>query len=108
MCQKVWKGSQIVRPEMNDRFSFKKILYWLLYRTAEYCLRTIIFLVPRIPHRLLVLMTSRDRPPDFRYLWPYRKLMQKNVSMALSDEILPVEKKDSGTFGLEEFCPGTL
>src|SRR5262245_60132450 len=44
--------------EMKDRFPFKKFLYWLLYRIAEYCLRAIIFLIPRIPHRLLVLLTS--------------------------------------------------
>ena len=52
---KVSKGSQIVRAEMKDRFPFKKFLYWLLYRLAEYCLRAIVFLIPRIPHRLLVL-----------------------------------------------------
>ena len=79
--------------EMNDRFPFKKILYWLLYRIAEYCLRAIIFLVPRIPHRLLVLMTSVTVRLTFAILWPYRKLMQENVSMALSDEFLPVERR---------------
>ena len=79
--------------EMKDLFPFKKILYWLLYRAAEYCLRAIIFLVPRIPHRLLVLMTSATVRLTFAILWPYRKLMEENVSMALSDEFLPVEKR---------------
>ena len=78
---------------MKDRFPFKKFLYWLLYRTAEYCLRAIIFLVPRIPHRLLVLMTSATVRLTFAILWPYRKLMEENVSMALSDEFLPVERR---------------
>ena len=78
---------------MKDRFPFKKFLYWLLYRTAEYCLRAIIFLVPRIPHRLLVLMTSATVRLTFAILWPYRKLMEENVSMALSDQFLPVERR---------------
>ena len=35
--------------------------------------------------------------------------MEENVSMALSDEFLPVEtEKDRGSYDLEEFCPGTL
>jgi Kdo2-lipid IVA lauroyltransferase/acyltransferase len=71
----------------------KKFLYRFLYRTAEYCLRAIIFLVPRIPHRLLVLLTSATVRLTFVILWPYRKLMEENVSMALSDESLSVERK---------------
>ena len=71
----------------------KKFLYRFLYRTAEYCLRAIIFLVPRIPHRLLVLLTSATARLTFVILWPYRKLMEENVSMALSDESLSVERK---------------
>src|SRR5262245_10215695 len=72
-----------------------KFLYWLLYRAAEYCLRAIIFLVPRIPHRLLVLMTSATVRLTFVILWPYRKPMEENASMALSDEVLPVERRKS-------------
>lgn len=79
--------------EMKDRFPFKKFLYWLLYRIAEYCLRAIIFLVPRVPHRLLVLITSATVRLTFAILWPYRKLMEKNVSMAMSDQSLPMEKR---------------
>ena len=78
---------------MKDRFPFKKFLYWLLYRTAEYCLRAIIFLVPRIPPRLLVLITSATVRLTFAILWPYRKLMEENVSMAMSDQFLPVERR---------------
>jgi len=78
---------------MKGRFPFKKFLYWLLYRTAEYCLRAIIFLVPRIPHRLLVLITSATVRLTFAILWPYRKLMEENVSMAMSDQFLPVERR---------------
>jgi KDO2-lipid IV(A) lauroyltransferase len=78
---------------MKDRFPFKKFLYWLLYRTGEYCLRAIIFLVPRIPHHLLVLITSATVRLTFAILWKYRKLMEENVSMALSDQFLPVERR---------------
>ena len=78
---------------MMDRFRFKKFYYWLLYRTAEYSLRAIIFLVPRIPHRLRVLMTSATARLTFVILWPYRKLMEENVSMALNDEFLSVERR---------------
>ena len=78
---------------MKDRFSFKKFLYRLWYRTAEYCLRAFIFLVPRIPHRLLVLMTSAVARLTFVILWRYRKLMEENVSMAMSDQFLPVERR---------------
>ena len=75
---------------MKDRFPFKKFLY---YRTGEYCLRALIFLVPRLPHRLLVLLTSATVRLTFAILWPYRKLMEENVSMAFSDEFLPVERR---------------
>jgi KDO2-lipid IV(A) lauroyltransferase len=78
---------------MNNRFPFKKFIYWLLYRTAEYCLRAIIFLVPRTPHRLLVLIKSATVRLTFVILWPYRKLMEENVSMALSDDFLPVARR---------------
>lgn len=95
MCQKGGKGSQTSPAEMKNRFSFKKFLDWLLYRMAEYCLRAIIFLLPRIPDRLLVLITSATVSLTFAILWPYRKLMEKNVSMALSDEFLPAERRKS-------------
>jgi KDO2-lipid IV(A) lauroyltransferase len=75
---------------MKHRFSFKKFLY---YRTGEYCLRAIIFLVPRIPQRLIVLITAATVRLTFAILWSYRKLMEVNVSMALSDESLPVETR---------------
>jgi len=68
-----------------------KFLYWLLYRIAEYCLRAIIFLVPRVHHRVLVLMTSATVRLTFAILWPYRKLMEENASMALNDESVPVQ-----------------
>jgi KDO2-lipid IV(A) lauroyltransferase len=76
-----------------NRFPFKKFLYWVLYRTAEYCLRAILFLIPRIPPRLLVLITSATVRLTFAILWPYRKLMEENVSMAMSDPFLPVERR---------------
>src|SRR5574342_1377580 len=78
---------------MKDRLSFKKFLYWLLYRAAEYCLRAIIFLIPRIPHRLRVFKISATVHLTFAILWPYRKLMGVNVSMAMSDDLLPVQKR---------------
>jgi Kdo2-lipid IVA lauroyltransferase/acyltransferase len=73
----------------------KKFLYWLLYRIAEYSLRAIIFLVPRTPHRLLVLIKSATVHLTFVLLWPYRRLMEENISMALGDEFLSVERRKS-------------
>lgn len=78
---------------MKNRFPFKKFLLWLRHRTAEYCLRAFIFLVPRLPHRLLVLITSAVARLTFAILWKYRKLMEENVSMAMSDQFLPVKRR---------------
>jgi Kdo2-lipid IVA lauroyltransferase/acyltransferase len=78
---------------MKDRFPFKKFVYWVLYRIAEYCLRAIMFLVPRIPHRLLVIIMSATARLTFAILWPYRKLMEENVSMAMSDQFLPANRR---------------
>ena len=82
---------------MKDRFPFKKFFYRLWYRTGEYCLRAFIFLVPRIPQRLAVLMTSAAARLTFAILWRYRKLMEENVSMAMSDQFLPVERRKTVT-----------
>jgi KDO2-lipid IV(A) lauroyltransferase len=79
--------------EMKDRFPFKKFLLSLRHRTAEYCLRAFIFLVPRLPHRLLVLMTSAAARLTLVILWRYGKYMEENVSMAMSDECLTVERR---------------
>ena len=70
-----------------------KFLNWLLYRLAEYSLRAIIFLIPRVPQRVRVLMTSATVRLTFAILWPYRKLMEENASMALHGESLPVERR---------------
>ena len=78
---------------MKNRFPFKKFHLWLRHRTAEYCLRAFIFLVPRIPHRLRVPITSAVARLTLAILWRYRKLMEQNVSMAMSDQFLPVERK---------------
>jgi KDO2-lipid IV(A) lauroyltransferase len=75
---------------MKNRFPFKKFLY---YRTGEYCLRALIFLVPRLSPRLLVLITSAVARLSFVILWRYRKLMEENVSMAMSGQFLPVERR---------------
>jgi KDO2-lipid IV(A) lauroyltransferase len=93
MCQKSERVAERPTGLMKDRFSLKKFSYWLLYRTAEFCLRAIIFLVPKIPHRLLVLMTSATARLTFIILWPYRKVMEENVSMTMSDEFLPAERR---------------
>ena len=86
------KRSKYIIAEMKHRFSFKKFLY---YRAGEYSLRAIIFLLPRIPHRLLVLITSATARLTFAMLGSYRKLMEVNVSMALSEESLPLERRKS-------------
>src|SRR5262245_39201819 len=88
-----FKLMDIKKSGRKDRSLFDKFLFWLQYRTAEYFLRAIIFLVPRVPHRVRVLMTSATVSVTFAILWPYRKLMEENVSMALSDEFLPVERR---------------
>ena len=93
MCQNVERLADSPTGLMKDRFPFEKISYWLLYRTAEYCLRAIMFLIPRVPHRLLVLMTSATVRLTFAILWPYRKLMEENISMAMDDEFLTVERR---------------
>src|SRR5215510_12398448 len=79
--------------EMKNRFPFKKFHLWLRHRTAEYCLRAFIFLVPRIPPRLHVLIISAVARLTLAILWRYRKLMEQNVSMAMSDESLTVERR---------------
>jgi len=42
---------------------------------------------------MLVLMSSATARLTFAILWPYRKVMEENVSMALSGEVLPVERR---------------
>src|SRR5512144_1350430 len=78
---------------MNYHFSFKKCLYWLIYRAAEYSLRAVIFLVPRIPRPLLVLVKSATVRLTFAILWPYRKVMEQNVSMVVSHQLSAAERK---------------
>lgn len=48
-----------------------------------------------MPPRLLVLITSATVRLTFAVLWSYRKLMEVNVSMALSDQSIPVERRKS-------------
>src|SRR5262245_52151488 len=78
---------------MKDRFPFKKFLLWLRHRTAEYGLRAFVFLVPRLPHRVLVLMTSAAARLTLTVLWRYGKYMEENVAMAMNDESLTVERR---------------
>src|SRR5690349_6024394 len=78
---------------MNDGFPLKKLPYWLMYRAAEYTLRAIIFLVPRVPPRLRALITSATVRVTFAILWPYRKVMEQNVSMVISHQSSPTERK---------------
>ena len=99
-------GSHLNRIDKRRFFPLKKFLYWLLYRAAEYALRAIIFLVPRIPHRLLVLMTSATVRVTFAILWPYRKVMEQNVSMVTSDQLSPAERKALVRTGWRNFVQG--
>ena len=48
-----------------------------------------------MPPRLLVFVTSATVRLTFAVLWSYRKLMEVNVSMALSDQSIPVERRKS-------------
>src|SRR5262249_57840789 len=78
---------------MKNRFPFKKFHLWLRHRTAEYCVRSFISLVQRPPPRLRVLIISSVARLTLAILWRYRKLMEQNVSMAMSDECLTVERR---------------
>ncbi|MBI4489019.1 MAG: lysophospholipid acyltransferase family protein, partial [Deltaproteobacteria bacterium] len=82
-----------VLAEMKERFPFKKFLYWLRYRIGECCLRGFVFVLPRIPRRLLVLFTSAAARITFAILWRYRKRMEENLSMAMGEEFLTEEKR---------------
>jgi hypothetical protein len=58
---------------------------------------------PARPHDI------RDRPPDFRYLMAIPKTDARECLHGFERRILAGgEEKDSGSYGLEEFCPGTL
>src|SRR5262245_45787377 len=78
---------------MKNRFLFEKFHLWLRHRTAEHCLRAFIFLVPRIPPSLRVPITSAFARLTRAILWRYRKLMEENVSMAMSGQFLPVKRR---------------
>ena len=78
---------------MKNGFPFKKFPLWLRHRTAEYGLRAFIFLVPRLPHRVLVLITSAAARLTLTILWRYGKYMEENVAMAMNDESLTVERR---------------
>src|SRR5690349_24295387 len=91
---------------MKDGFPFKKLHYWLIYRAAEYFLRAIIFLVPRIPRPLLVVVKSATVRLTFAILWPYRKVMEQNVSMVVSHRLSAGERKTLVRTGWRNFVQG--
>lgn len=83
-----------------------KFLNWLMYRAAEYFLRAILFLVPRIPRPLLVVVKSATVHLTFAILWPYRKVMEQNVSMVVSHPLSAAERKTLVRTGWRNFVQG--
>jgi KDO2-lipid IV(A) lauroyltransferase len=71
----------------SKRTVFGQFFYDLRYRIGEYALRGFIGVLPRIPHRLLVLFTAAMARLTFAVLWKYRARMEANVAMALGGEI---------------------
>jgi KDO2-lipid IV(A) lauroyltransferase len=75
------------------RFLLKEFFYGLRYRIGEYCLSGFVLLFPWIPKRLLVLFISAGARLSFAILWRYRTRMEKNLSMAMDEELFTAEKR---------------
>jgi len=65
----------------------------LRYRIGEYCLRGFVVLLPWISKRLPVLFISACARLSFAILWKYRTRMEKNLSMAMGEELFTAEKR---------------
>lgn len=70
----------------KQRFPVRKFFYWLRYRTGEYCLRGFVAILPWIPRRLILLLTSAAARLTFAILWKYRKRMEENLAAAMGEE----------------------
>ncbi len=70
----------------KKRFFLGRFLYWLRYRLGEYCLRGFVALLPWIPRRSIMLLTSAAARLTFALLWKYRKRMEENLSAAMGEE----------------------
>ena len=90
-CVTKFKSLTDTPADMKDRLLLVKKL--VFYRTGEYCVRAIIFLVPRLPPRLLALLTSATVHLTFGISLFYRRLMHKNASMALGDGFMPTQRR---------------
>jgi KDO2-lipid IV(A) lauroyltransferase len=65
----------------------RETLYALRYRIGEFTLRGFVNILPWIPDRLLVLFTMFAARVSFACCWSYRTRMEKNVAMAMSDQL---------------------
>lgn len=79
----------------KKRFVLEKFFYWLRYRAGEYCLRGFVAILPWIPRRPLLLLTSAASRLTFLVLWKYRKRMEENLSMAMGGEFRTRERRDA-------------
>jgi KDO2-lipid IV(A) lauroyltransferase len=77
----------------KQRFSLRKIPYWLRYRIGEFCLRGFVFVLPWIPKWLLGFFVAAAARLTFALLWRYRIRMEENISMAMGDEYSTKEKR---------------
>jgi len=69
------------------RSSLGQFIYRWRYRIGEYALRGFTGVLPRIPHRLLVLLASVVARMTYAFLWKYRTRMEENVALAMEREI---------------------
>jgi len=72
-----------------------KFFYGLRYRIGEYCLRGFVAILPWIPRRPVLLLTSAASRLTFLVLWKYRRRMEENLSMAMGGEFRTRERRDA-------------
>ena len=79
---------------LSRRAGLGLFLYDLRYRIGEYALRSFIGCLPYIPFRAFELFTATMSTAAFYLLWRYRRRMEENIAVSLSQEIPdPVERK---------------
>jgi Kdo2-lipid IVA lauroyltransferase/acyltransferase len=66
----------------------------LRYRAGEYSLRGFVALLPRLPPAAVSALTSGASGAAFRLLWRYRARMERNLALALAEEV-PSQRKRS-------------
>lgn len=59
----------------------------LRYRAGEYSLRGFVTLLPRLPAGVISVLTDGTSGATFRLLWRYRARMERNLALALAEEL---------------------